>query len=62
MSTSNPNDLPADDAGLSKEFPPVHPAPENRLRRWLMFLLGAITAVIFIWLMLIVIYPSLALS
>jgi hypothetical protein len=46
----------------TKDFSSALPEPEKKMPLWLMILLATITAIVVIWVMLIVIYPSLALS
>jgi hypothetical protein len=62
MSISNPRELETEDTSSAEVSSPVHTVAEKKTPLWLMILLAAITAIIFIWVMLIVVYPSLALS
>ncbi len=60
MSVSVPQSQSPQTADSAKDFSSVHPRPKVKAPLWLMILLAALTAIIFIWVMLIVAYPSLA--
>jgi hypothetical protein len=61
MSVSDQEHDTAPVSGGKNDFSSVK-MKEIKAPLWLMILLAAITAIIFIWVMLIVAYPSLALS
>lgn len=62
MSASARDNPGTKETGQGKDSSSVRAPSVKKIPLWLMILLAAIIAIVFIWVMLIIIYPSLALS
>ena len=62
MTVSEPQAEHSMGSASTRDFSSVPPKPGKTLPLWLVILMAAFTAIVLIWVMLIIIYPSIALS